>query len=81
MFEVVAAALSLLVAFAFARREVKCHAGPGCEPEEDGETVEGREGVDVTEAASTRPHRDHDEVDEDGDREPAEPEVPAHAPV
>ena len=38
-------------------------------------------GVDVGEAACAGPHGDHDEVDEDGDCEPAEAEVPAYAAV
>jgi hypothetical protein len=62
---------ALAFALAFAVRNVGCNSGPGGEPEDYGQGVEGCGRVDVCVARCAGPHGGCDEVDQDGDREPA----------
>ena len=69
--EVIAAASFRVFALALPCAHVGRDCGPGAKPEDDGEPVEGRGGVDVGEACGARPHGGHDKVEQDRDGEPA----------
>ena len=69
--KVVTTATFGVFALAFAVRDIGCNSGPGGEPEDYGQGVEGRKRVNVCVARGAGPHRGCDEVDQDRDREPA----------
>jgi hypothetical protein len=51
--------------------DIGCQTDPGTEPKKRVEDIDTGEGVDVTEASSSRPHWYCDQVDQTGDTQPA----------